>query len=161
MYYKVASAAAAALMAVIVFAVAFNFDVPNSWGLGVCLLYLGFARQAWALASAIITISCAVGAMPWVNAFLSLDLWVPFARLCYGAYLVHPVVIKFVAANVTNYYHFSPADTVYRSIVNTLTSFGCATVVYLAFERPIMTLESRLNGNARSDSATGDGKKAQ
>ena len=160
-YYKVASAAAAALMAVIVFAVAFNFDVPNSWGLGVCLLYLGFARQAWALASAIITISCAVGAMPWVNAFLSLDLWVPFARLCYGAYLVHPVVIKFVAANVTNYYHFSPADTVYRSIVNTLTSFGCATVVYLAFERPIMTLESRLNGNARSDSATGDGKKAQ
>ena len=147
--HRLASAAAAATMAVIVFAVAFNFDVPNSWGMGVCLLYLGFARQAWALCCAVVTVSCAVGAMPWVNAFLSLDLWVPFARLCYGAYLVHPVVIKFVAANVTNYYHFSPADTVYRSIVNSLASFGCATVVYLAFERPIMTLESRLSGRER------------
>ena len=151
-YYKAASILAASLMAIIVFAVAFNFNVPNSWGLGVCMLYLGFARQAWAFANAVITISCAVGALPWTNRFLSMHLWVPFARLCYGVYLIHPVVIKFVAANVTNYYHFSPADTLYRSIVNTLSSFCCATVIYLAFERPIMTLESRLNNLEKKNS---------
>ena len=80
--------------------------------------------------------------MPILNKFLSMDVWVPFARLCYAAYLVHPVVIKFIAANVTNYYHFSPADVLYRSIVNSIASFGAATIVYLAFERPIMSVES-------------------
>ena len=143
--------------------VAFNFAIPNSWGRGITLAYLSLARPVWALCCGVITISCATGSMPILTKFLSMDVWVPFARLCYAAYLVHPVVIKFIAANVTNYYHFSPADVLYRSIVNSIASFGAATIVYLAFERPIMSVESMFSKRssvpsvARADG--GDAKK--
>eukprot|EP00667_Euglena_gracilis_P005459 EG_transcript_5499 len=53
-----------------------------------------------------------------VNQLLSAYLWVPLSRLTYAAYLVHPVVVKLLAANSYAHYHFSYAGILERTAAN-------------------------------------------
>lgn len=112
----------------------------NDWSDVTSATYITFARPLWSVCLAVITLLCYYDYMPMLNGFLSHPGWTPLARLTYGAYLVHPLVIKLSAANATQYYMFSGMDLFYRWIGNCFCAFSGATVVWCLVERPIMTL---------------------
>lgn len=97
-----------------------NFRNPNSWPLWLDAVYLTFVRPAWAASLAVLVAACRELKGNPVDAFLSHAVWVPFARLTYGAYLVHPIIIKLLAGNATAAVHFSWQDLASRAVANVL-----------------------------------------
>merc|ERR1712217_63005 len=99
--------------------------------------------MGWAVSWAVITILCYYDYLPLVNSFLSHWMWTPFARLTYGAYLVHPLIIKLAAGTSTQYYNYSSLDLFCRWLGNSTIAFGCSLLLWCLLERPTMTLTSQ------------------
>ena len=136
---------------------------PNMWSTLANALYLTFARPLWACALAVISVGCMSKMAPFIfiHDLMSHRIWVPFARLTYSAYLLHPVIIKLLAGSAHAYYHFSPQDMFYRWCGNSLLAYGASCCMYLLVERPALTLTTKLlrgaprkkRGAARSNAA--------
>lgn len=136
-----AAVAAVAILCLVVFIPATDFGKrKNSWNDFESILLLDVGRVAWALAWAVITVLCYYGYLPLTNAFLSHPGWTPFVRLTYGAYLLHPLVIKLAAGTSVQYYTFSGMEVCYRFIGNCLMAYASAIALWCLIERPIMTL---------------------
>lgn len=135
-------------LAVLVFIVVFpatDFGKhKNDWSDMLSAIYLTFSRPVWAFVWAVITLLCYYDYLPIVNGFLAHRAWTPVARLTYGAYLVHPIVIKMTAGNETQYYNFSNMDLFYRWFGNTALAYGGALVLWILVERPTMSFTSML-----------------
>lgn len=117
-------------------------DHQNSWGTLVSVLYINLSRPVWAMGWAVITLLCYYDFMPLVNGFLSHRFWAPMARLTYGAYLVHPLVIKLAAGRSLQYYTFNSLDIIYRTSGNIMMSYTGALALWVLVERPFMTILS-------------------
>lgn len=116
----------------------------NSWSDTASFFYLTFARPAWAACWALVTFLCYFGNAPVTNGLLSHRCWTPLARLTYGAYLCHPLVIKLSAANAHQYYTFGTMDLTYRFCGNVVCAYGLSFAVWCLMERPVMTFTSAL-----------------
>mmetsp|Transcript_120853 Transcript_120853/g.225999 ORF Transcript_120853/g.225999 Transcript_120853/m.225999 type:complete len:706 (-) Transcript_120853:50-2167(-) len=114
----------------------------DSWGNWSSLLYIDFSRPLWSICFAVITLLCYYDYLPIVNSFLSHRFWTPLARLTYGAYLTHPMVIKLAAGTSTQFYSFSGLDLFYRFTGNCIMAFSGAVLLWALVERPAMTLTS-------------------
>merc|ERR1711957_683525 len=98
----------------------------------------------WAACWAILTFLCYFGQAPVTNWILSHPIWTPFARLTYGAYLCHPLVIKLASGSAEQYYNFNGMFLVYHVTGNILCSYGCSFLVWCMVERPMMTFTTAL-----------------
>lgn len=116
----------------------------NSWSKVSNLLFLTLSRPLWAVCWAVITFLCYYGHAPITNTLLSHRFWTPFARLTYGAYLCHPLVIKLAAGCAVQFYIFSGMDMVYRSLGNIICAYSCSFVVWCMLERPMMTFTTAM-----------------
>ena len=92
----------------------------------VAALYSATSRIIWAMGLAWITFASAHNYGGLVSWFLSLKVWVPFSRLTYCAYLVHPIIIAIfygsrhqtfdfslyliVSITLLTYFYFSVTD---------------------------------------------------
>lgn len=119
-------------------------NYKNSWNDVESFLYLTFSRPLWAICWAVVTFLCYYGHSPMTNMFLSHRFWTPFARLTYGAYLCHPLVIKLTAGCMVQYYTFSGMDLAYRMMGNAILAYGCSFLVWSFIERPMMTFTTAL-----------------
>merc|ERR1712070_1080602 len=115
-------------------------------------LYITFSRPVWAMSCAAITLLCYYGYLPLLDAFLSHQFWTPLARLSYGAYLCHPLVIAFAVGNATQFYTFGPMDLIYRFCGNSVLSFLGSLVLWALVERPCMTIFSPAKKRASAQS---------
>lgn len=68
--------------------------------------YSAIARILWACCLAWITFA-SQQQKNIINAFLSLKIWVPFSKLTYCVYLVHPVIIAFFYGSQTKPFDYS------------------------------------------------------
>lgn len=119
----------------------------NSWsdqGDFLGFIYLTFSRPLWGICWALVTYLCYYGHAPMIDALLSHRFWTPFARLTYGAYLCHPLVIKLAAGCAVNYYTFSGMDLMYRITGNIVMAYSCSFVVWCTVERPMMTFTTAM-----------------
>jgi len=116
----------------------------NSWSDNTSFLYMVFSRTVWAACWAILTFLCYFGQAPVTNWILSHPIWTPFARLTYGAYLCHPLVIKLASGSAEQYYNFNGMFLVYHVTGNILCSYGCSFLVWCMVERPMMTFTTAL-----------------
>jgi len=116
----------------------------NSWGDVVSAIYLTFSRPLWAACWAVITLLCYYDLIPLVNGFLAHPWWTPLARLTYGAYLVHPMVIKLAAGRSMQFYNFGVMDLGYRWVGNCIMAYAGAATLWVLVERPAMTMTSAL-----------------
>lgn len=150
-YATAAASSAVACLLCLVFIPATDFgDGKNSWSDFASVMYLDFGRMLWAMCWAVITLLCYYGYLPVIDGFLSLPLWTPLARLTYGVYLLHPLVIKLAAGTAMQYYTFSAQDMFYRSLTNTICSFIGSVLLWMLVERPIVTLTSSFSKRDRS-----------
>merc|ERR1712187_1055785 len=113
-------------------------------GLATSTLYITFSRPMWAVCWAILTFLCYYGHVPITNGILSHRFWTPFARLTYGAYLCHPLVIKLSGGNAVQYYTFSNMDLLYRWTGNLILAYFGSFLVWCYIERPVMTFTTSM-----------------
>lgn len=106
--------------------------------------YDSCSRVTWCIALSWIIFACSKGFGGIVNWFLSLAMWIPFARLSYSLYLTH-FIMQIVRAfsSKTNGY-FSDLLAIERfwgdfGLSLTISVFWC-----LAFESPVVILEKYL-----------------
>mmetsp|Transcript_15489 Transcript_15489/g.27167 ORF Transcript_15489/g.27167 Transcript_15489/m.27167 type:complete len:619 (-) Transcript_15489:168-2024(-) len=138
---SLAALAATGLLLLLVFLPATDFGShKNSWNDFENILLLDLGRLLWAAALAVLTLLCYFGHLPRTEAFLAHRWWTPFVRLTYGAYLLHPLVIKLAAGTSTQYYTFSGMDLFYRWFGNTAMAYSLAIGLWCLVERPVMTL---------------------
>merc|ERR1719498_380420 len=143
MLAAIAAVAAVALLLFVIFIPATDYgEHAKEWSIATNTLFVTLARPLFAAGWAVITLLCYYDYVPLLNGFLAHPCWTPLARLTYGAYLVHPLVIKLSAANATQFYTFNSMDLLYRWTGNTvLTTLG-SVALWTLCERPCMTIFS-------------------
>jgi len=132
---------AGAIILVMIFVVQTDFGAQkNTWGSSTSVSYLVFSRPVWAMCHAAITLLCYYDYLPIVNGFLAHPCWTPFARLTYGAYLVHPMVIKLSCGRALQYFTFNSWDMMYRAFGNFVMAYTGSVLLWVLVERPCMTI---------------------
>lgn len=155
---RYASLAAFVAFAVIVFIIFISLSDfgwhKDSWKDLANIIYINLARPLWAACYAVITLLCYFGYLPRVDGFLSLPCWTPLARLTYGAYLVHPLVIKLAAGRAWQFYTFGGMDITYRWMGNLVLAFSGSILLWVLVERPCMTIFSPARKSRKGDASS-------
>jgi len=139
----VAAALSGAVLVFLTFVSATDFgDSKESWSLLTSVLYIDFSRPAWAMCLAVLTLLCYYDFLPLLNGFMAHPYWTPLARLTYGAYLVHPLMIKLAAGRSLQFYTFNAWDLTYRFMGNAIMAYSGSVVLWVLMERPCMTIFS-------------------
>jgi len=136
-------AAALALFVIFLMTLAPYWDFgsyKNNFSTFTNVIYINLSRPVFAAGFAVITILCYYDYLPLINAILAHPYWTPFARLTYGAYLIHPLVIKLSAGRSLQFYTFNGMDILYRFTGNSICAFGGSACLWVLCERPCMTI---------------------
>lgn len=120
----------------------------NEWSSTASAAYVTLSRPVFAAGWAVITLLCYYDYVPLLNGFLSHRCWTPLARLTYGAYLVHPLIIKLSAGTAHRFYTLSSTALMARSAANALLAILGSIILWALCERPCMTIFCRA-GNHR------------
>merc|ERR1719450_509742 len=64
----------------------------------------------------------------------------PLASLTFGAYLVHPVIIKIIAGNVDGYFYYSALSAIQRAILFAILAYTSAIATWCLVEKPMATM---------------------
>merc|ERR1712072_529922 len=139
----VAAALSVAVLIFLTFVSATDFgNSKESWSLLTSVLYIDFSRPAWAVCLAVLTLLCYYDYLPLLNGFMAHSYWTPLARLTYGAYLVHPLMIKLAAGRSFQFYTFNAWDIAYRFMGNAILAYSGSVLLWCLVERPCMTIFS-------------------
>ncbi|XP_067137074.1 nose resistant to fluoxetine protein 6-like [Centruroides vittatus] len=109
--------------------------------LPITLLYAATCRPIWTLCIAWVTIICITGHGGIINEILSWKCFVPLSRLCYLAYLLHPLMMYLYVSYARSPIHFSQYVMVYMFLGHLCVTFGLAFVYTLIFEAPFVRME--------------------
>jgi peptidoglycan/LPS O-acetylase OafA/YrhL len=103
--------------------------------------YIMFSRCVWAVGLALIVFACHNGYGWVVNDFLSMKFWIPLSRLCYTAYLVHPIVLTVAISTIRGTVGYTDNIIAVFAVAMVVLSFGAAGVVAVFVEFPLSNLE--------------------
>ena len=106
--------------------------------------YIMLSRLAWGVGLGCVTYACHSGHGGWVNTFLSLGFWVPFSRLTFSAYLVHPIVLSVLISGYTGTIHYNVLIGVQLITATVVLSYAAAGVLAIFVEFPLGSLEAAL-----------------
>merc|ERR1712187_120031 len=124
-------------------------------------LWTSLSRPAWVLSWLIWTLAWYFDYLPFTNAIFSHWVFAPLSSLTYGAYLIHPVIIKLIAGNAEDYYTFSPCEAIHRAIFFFVLAYGASVALWCLVEKPMASLTSLMVPKARQATkpraATGEG----
>lgn len=82
---------AAGICSVVIFGL-FDYTKTGEMSLGNRAFYAAVHRIAWAFGIAWVIFACHTGYGGLVDRFLSWPVFIPFSRLTYAAYLLHPTL---------------------------------------------------------------------
>ncbi|XP_049887936.1 uncharacterized protein LOC126382208 [Pectinophora gossypiella] len=103
-------------------------------------VYSALSHSLWAACIGWIIIACSTGHGGWVSPLLAAPILYPFSRVTYCTYLVHPVVLRYVAMHLTHPIHLGELLVFVLFLGLTVISFAIALAVSVAFEAPIVTM---------------------
>ncbi|CAG5034852.1 unnamed protein product [Parnassius apollo] len=103
-------------------------------------VYSALSHSLWAACIGWIIIACSTGHGGWVHPLLSAPIMYPFSRVTYCAYLVHPVVLRYVAMHLTHPIHLGELLVFVLFLGLTVMSYFFAFLISIAFEAPIVTM---------------------
>merc|ERR1719310_2172304 len=93
-------------------------------------LFICFARLFWSSGIGVITLACFFGYIPIVADVLGHWVWNPLVKLTYGAYLLHPTVIKLFADNSVDYPTFSMPTLLSSALFYFVAAYTAAVPLY-------------------------------
>lgn len=112
--------------------------------IGEATAYGALARTVWAITLAWVTFACVTGYGGFVNSMLSWRPFIPFSRLTYAAYLIHPVLMAIFYSSREIVFDFSPYLMLYFVIGNVVCTYILSFFLSAIFESPIIGLEKIL-----------------
>lgn len=107
--------------------------------------YTGFYRNGWALASAWMIFACHNGTGGIIRWFLQLPQWQPIGRMGLSLYLLSFMFQHFMIMNEKQPYYFDEFAMIHLFWGDLVASIFLATVGYLAFEVPFLTVENYIH----------------
>jgi len=111
------------------------------WNESQELSFTIFHRTSFALGLAILVLMCLLGYGGVVSYLLSARIWSPFAKLTYGIYLLHPMIIALYYASSANFLYFRNITVFYLFFSNCLIASFSALLLYVFVEKPFANLE--------------------
>lgn len=116
-------------------------------------LYSSTSRIIWAMSLAWVVVACSAGKGGLLGRVLSARIWLPWSRLTYAAYLIHPVVMAVFYGSRHSTFEFSHFLMFYIALGNLVLTYFLSLVLCAVFESPIISLEKLLSeGKTRSRS---------
>ncbi|XP_052758807.1 uncharacterized protein LOC113522871 [Galleria mellonella] len=109
-------------------------------GVAAAAIYSALSHSLWAACIGWIIIACSTGYGGWVRGLLSAPVLYPFSRVTYCAYLVHPVVLRYVAMHLTHPIHLGELLVFVLFLGLTVISYALAFIISVAFEAPMVTM---------------------
>jgi hypothetical protein len=85
-----------------------------------------------------------------IEALLSARFWEPYARLTFGAYLLHPIIMQSLYLSQTTLLRYSPAQVLVWFIAHVVLSFAGAALLYVLIEAPTANVERAVLASAAS-----------
>lgn len=113
---------------------------PSTWSRLENVAYISFSRLAWAVALNALAYCCFVRESPVLNTFLS---WWPFqiyGKLCFGAYVFHPLVMNAINYASQRYVEYSDIWFAVHFTACLMWASALAVVVWLFVEKPAANL---------------------
>lgn len=104
-------------------------------------LYSSLSRPIWSCAIAWIIFASMTGHGGFLAKFLAAKCFIPFSRLNYPVFLIHPVVMAVFYGNQLGSFHFSHYLMIYLILGNIVITYVIAFILSALFELPILTLE--------------------
>lgn len=108
------------------------------------IFFLGFTKIAFTLGVSMLAFLCMSGNGGLLNWFLTWDIWNLFARLTFGAYLVHPMLISMVYSTTRESFAYDRFFIVSHCVAFLFGAYLLATVQYLILEKPVMRIMKTL-----------------
>ncbi|XP_013412610.1 nose resistant to fluoxetine protein 6-like [Lingula anatina] len=116
----------------------------HPWNYQVAALYNATSRTLWGACVAWVIYACCTGYGGIVNDILSWNAFVPLSRLTYCAYLVHPIIMSAVYQMKEETIFATDMTMTYYFFGHLVMSYGCAFVVSMVFEAPMLGLEKAI-----------------
>ncbi|XP_028029724.1 uncharacterized protein LOC114242670 [Bombyx mandarina] len=113
-------------------------------------VYSALSHSLWAACVGWVIIACSTGHGGWVRPLLASPVLYPFSRVTYCAYLVHPVVLRYVAMHLTHPIHLGELLVFVLFLGLTVISYFLAFLVSVAFEAPIVMMLKLLSPQKKS-----------
>ncbi|GBM86237.1 Nose resistant to fluoxetine protein 6, partial [Araneus ventricosus] len=112
--------------------------------------YNALSRSGFACGVAWVIFVCVTGQGGVVNSVLSWKVWIPFSRLTYCAYLLHPIIHNAFFVSVRRLMEFSHTNVILLYLGFLIISYAVALLTSLLFESPVIRLERHLRNKAAS-----------
>ena len=121
----------------------------KAWSVKEDAAYQSFGRLGFAVAVAVVSFTCVNNNDGIVNQVLSLGIWEPLGKLTYGAYLVHPIVIRAYYYQQVELVHYVPFNQFVIFVAMVVISYGAAAVLWLLVELPFASLTKLVFARSR------------
>jgi len=114
---------------------------PGAWSQATNVAYLALGETAWAVALCWMVFAFMWGYGTHLKDLMEHRIWVPLARLTYGAYLNHPSLL-FMVLGVTNRLPIWATDTILQYVLFICTgAYLMSYCSWILVEKPFMNLE--------------------
>uniref|UniRef100_A0A1Y9IS55 Acyltransferase 3 domain-containing protein n=1 Tax=Anopheles merus TaxID=30066 RepID=A0A1Y9IS55_ANOME len=120
-----------------------DFPTPSIW----MAAYFIMTKNLYGFGIGIIILGCIYGVNGVVKRMLNYPFFEPLGRLTYGAFLVHPFVMRFMFASVRAPAHYSDLLTLSLVFGATVMSYLMALVLCLLIELPTTALQNHFFGS--------------
>lgn len=121
-------------------------------------IYSSTSRIIWALSLAWVVVACSSGKGGVMGTVLSSRIWLPWSRLTYAAYLIHPVVMAVFYGSRHSTFEFSSFLMSYIALGNLVLTYFLSLILCVVFESPIISLEKLLTGAKTRSRSSSDNK---
>ena len=105
-------------------------------------IYLMFNGPTWSIGLSIIIYICNTGYGGVVNSYLSWSLWEPLAKMSYGVYLCHMVVIAIMLSTFQSTLILTDYVYAVMCVFVVVTSFAFSGLTFVCLELPISKVVS-------------------
>ena len=114
----------------------------HAWSLGAMVAYTAWSKVAFAVCLAGLCHVCFLGRLPWLTSLLGWAPLEPVARLTYGAYLLHYLVMLTLYMSHTDTLQVSIPSLIQWFFPNYVLAYLAAAAMFLFVEKPAMNLEA-------------------
>lgn len=116
-------------------------DFNATWSDQPLFFYTWASRPLWSAALACMLYACFTGRGWLVGSFLSHKAWEPMARLTFGAYLAHPLVMQYVFTTSRSLVYYSATNAAVNFLAFFVLAHAVSAVMFIALEYPLAGIE--------------------
>lgn len=122
----------------------FLVNVHYPWTDAEGILYSTAGRLSWPIGVAILMYTCFVVPDSFLNRIFAANIWGPFARLTFAAYLSHPIILFTYYLNRDHLLIYTDSDLVFWWLGAIFASYMTAFAIGMLVEKPALNLEKML-----------------